>query len=156
MQQDHSHSKVFIKLLAPGEEQEVLAEWANFGPRSEEGLQGELARPHPYDACEKVVDNMHGKVALVIYGLLFAAVYLGFVVSISAGVGQTGTAATVSTAGAMPRWRDVNNTRRSPIGLLRPKTKQRSRRVPIHTPQVVEHEVFPASAVEELLSVGQP
>jgi len=65
MKQDHSHSKVFIKLLAPGEEQEVLAEWANFGPRSEEGLQGELARPDPHaDACG-TVNDMHGKVALV-------------------------------------------------------------------------------------------
>ncbi len=42
----------------------------------------------------------YGKVALGVYCVIFVVVYLGFLVSISAGVGETDTAATVGTAGA--------------------------------------------------------
>ena len=42
----------------------------------------------------------YGRVALVVYFSIFIAVYLGFLISISAGIGETDTAGTVSTAGA--------------------------------------------------------
>lgn len=42
----------------------------------------------------------YGGVAIGVYLVIFAVVYIGFLVSISAGIGETTTAGTVGTAGA--------------------------------------------------------
>jgi len=74
----------------------------------------------------------------------------GGVISTTGGSVSTGTAATAgakelaprakidNTATAARRLWVLGNTRRGPIGLLRPKSPQRSRRVPNHPHQVVE------------------
>lgn len=44
--------------------------------------------------------HRYGRIALVVYLALFAVVYLGFLVSISAGVSPSDTTSTVGVAGA--------------------------------------------------------
>ena len=73
----------------------------------------------------------YGKVALGVYCAIFVVVYLGFLISISAGVGEADTVATVSTAGAA--WLATKLTQPLRIGatfLLTPLVARLLRRKP--------------------------
>ncbi len=58
-----------------------------------------MPKPSFKDRLKNLVSE-YGKIALAVYFAIFAAVYIGFLVSISAGIGDASTAETVSTAGA--------------------------------------------------------
>jgi hypothetical protein len=61
--------------------------------------RSEAKDPMASDRLKNLLKH-YGKVGLGVYCAIFVVVYLGFLISISAGVGETDTAATVTTAGA--------------------------------------------------------
>ena len=58
-----------------------------------------MSKPSIKDRLKKLLTE-YGKLALVVYLAIFALVYTGFFLSISVGVGETGTAGKVGTFGA--------------------------------------------------------
>lgn len=92
------------------------------------------------DRLKKLVTD-YGKVALVVYFVIFVVVYLSFLVSMSAGLGETDTAGTVGTAGAA--WLATKVTQPFRIGatlLFTPLVARLFKRTPVTTAEAADTE----------------